>query len=265
MTRIAYAPAPGQKAVFGAQWLYNVARKFSLTWRPLNINTRAVVEREGQIIHRDEIEGPLIAALADYGVGKNVEIDFGSRHVRLFVPVDKPATVSIEALRYTPSTGRFTATVAAPAKDPTAQRLRIAGRVHELVSTPVLNKRMQRNEIIGKRDVEWIKVRKRKIRTEVILDAGDLIGMAARRTIREGLPVRRAEVQRPVLVAKRSIITVLHQTRFMQLTARGRALQDGGKGDIVRVANLQSNKIIEAEVTGLNRVTVRLANDIAPR
>ena len=76
-TNVAYAPAPGKKAVFKAQWLYNVARAHSLPWRPLNLNARSVVEREGQIIHRDEIEDKLVAALADYGIGKDVDVDFG--------------------------------------------------------------------------------------------------------------------------------------------------------------------------------------------
>lgn len=263
--RIAYAPAPGKKAVFNAQWLFNVARSHSLPWRPLNLNARSVVEREGQIIHRDEIEDKLVAALADYGIGKDVDVDFGNRLLRLFVPIDRPASVSIETVSFAPSTGRFSATVAAPANDPSAQRMRIAGRVYQLESLPVLNKRMGRSDIIKKSDVEWIKVRTRNIRSEVIRDPAELIGQSPRRIIQSGAAVRKNEVQRPVLVPKRSLVTVLHQTPLMRLTARGRALEDGGMGDIIRIANATSKKVIEAEVTGFNRVTVRTDENLASR
>jgi flagella basal body P-ring formation protein FlgA len=42
----------------------------------------------------------------------------------------------------------------------------------------------------------------------------------------------------------------------MTLTARARALEDGGEGDVVRVTNLESRKIIDAVVTGSGEVRV---------
>ena len=143
--------------------------------------------------------------------------------------------------------------------------MRIAGRVYKLENLPVLNKRMERNDIIKKNDVEWVKVRSRSIRPDVIRDAADLIGQAPRRIVQSGTPIRKNEVQTPVLVPKRAMVTVLHRTALMRLTARARALEDGSMGDIIRVANATSKKVIEAEVTGFNEVTVRSDEDLASR
>ncbi len=49
----------------------------------------------------------------------------------------------------------------------------------------------------------------------------------------------------------------------MTLTAQGRALEDGGAGDTVRVVNTQSNTVVQAVVTGANRVSVLPAGTIA--
>lgn len=255
--KIAYAPAPGKSSVFNAQWLYNIARKNSLAWRPLNLRTRAVVERAGQIIHRDEIEDQIVMALAKYGVDGSVEIDFGGRFVRMQVGTNQLATVGVETISYLPATGRFNAIVAAPANSPTAERMRVTGRVHKLISIPVLNKRLRVRDIIGREDVEFVKMRERKVKGKVVRDAEELIGMAARRIIQEGQPIRQGHIMRPLLVARRGVVTIVHRTPFMRLTAQGRALEDGGKGDFIRIANLQSKKIIEAQVVGVGRVVVR--------
>jgi len=43
----------------------------------------------------------------------------------------------------------------------------------------------------------------------------------------------------------------------MTLTAKGKALQDGALGDMVRVANTDSNKSLQGVVTAHREVTIR--------
>jgi flagella basal body P-ring formation protein FlgA len=221
------------------------------------VKTRSIVERESQIIHRDEIEDQVILALAQYGVSKDVEIDFGSRLIQMFVGADQTASVGIESITYIPGSGRFNAIVAAPANSPSAERMRVTGRVYTLITIPVLTKRMRGHEIIGANDIEMIKVRERAIKGDFIRHPDDLVGMSARRVIQEGRAIRRGHIQEPVLVQRRSIVTVIHASRFMRLTTQARALENGTKGDFIQIANLDSKKIIEAEVIGAGRVAVR--------
>jgi len=42
----------------------------------------------------------------------------------------------------------------------------------------------------------------------------------------------------------------------MTLTASGKALSDGSQGELVRIVNTSSSRVIEAVVTGPNMVTV---------
>jgi len=60
----------------------------------------------------------------------------------------------------------------------------------------------------------------------------------------------------PKLVARGKLVTLLIETPFMNLSAQGKALQDGSAGDVVRVLNLQSDRVIEgiAESDGVVRV-----------
>jgi flagella basal body P-ring formation protein FlgA len=81
--------------------------------------------------------------------------------------------------------------------------------------------------------------------------------------LRPGEPVRASEVQRPVVVPKGGLVTLVLTTSGMQLTARGRALEDGGEGDAIRVANAQSHTLVEGIVSGAGRVTIPLLGALA--
>ena len=254
---VAYAPSPGKRAIFDAKWLYRVARAHGLNWRPLNMKTRAIVERAGQEIHRAEIVDALMSEFKNRGADDDIEIDFGGRSMRLYVAANRPATVGIESLNHDPNTGRFVATIAVPAGDPAAQRLRITGRVFTLVSVPVLSKKLYRGDVIRKHHLDWKKIRKANVLRQTITEAEQLIGMAAKRLISSNRPIRQAQIRRPMLIAKGGIVTIRLSYANMSLTAQGRSLDEGSLGDVVRITNSQSKKIVEARVTGANRVRVQ--------
>ena len=260
---VAYAPAPGKRAIFDARWLYRVARAYGLNWRPLSIHEKAVVARESIVIGRREIADHILAALVDKGVDADMQVELSNRMLRIHVPGDSTATVAVEDVAYDPRTRRFIAIVAAPADDPAARRIRVTGRVHRVIDVPVLTRRVLAGEVIRERDVKWIAMRGDRLQQDTIQDPGALIGKSPRRGLRAGVPVRVSDVRLPVLVPRRSLVTIMYRVRSMTLTAQGRALEDGGAGDTVRVANTQSNTVVQAVVTGANRVSVQPAGPIA--
>ena len=260
---VAYAPAPGKRAIFDARWLYRVARAYGLNWRPLGNNEKAVVVRESIVIGRREIADTILAALVDKGVDADMQVELSNRMLRIHIPSDSTTTVAVEDVAYDPRTRRFIAIVAAPADDPAARRIRVTGRVHRVIDVPVLTRRVLAGEVIRERDVKWIAMRGDRLQRDTIQDPGALIGKSPRRGLRAGVPVRVSDVRLPVLVPRRSLVTITYRVRSMTLTARGRALEDGGAGDTVRVANIQSNTVVQAVVTGVNRVSVQPVGPVA--
>ena len=92
---IAYAPRPGQRAIFDARWLYRVARAYNLDWRPLGNQDQVVVERKS---HADLEKGD-----ADLGGGPIVQAElpqgFPGVHGRLAGGDDSEAAAG--AVNYT--------------------------------------------------------------------------------------------------------------------------------------------------------------------
>lgn len=255
-TRIAYAPAPGQRSTLDAKWLYRVARAHKIRWRPLSLKTKLIVERASQQVFQNDLKTVLLAGLREKGAGDDIELSMSGRTRTIHLPTDVEPTIGLENLRYDPKSGRFIATVAAPADDPAAQRHRVTGRVHPMISIPVVGKRLRRGDIVKKHHVTWTRIRESSMRRDTILHEEDLVGMAAKRIVREHTPIRLSYVQRPVLVRKNGLVTIHLVSRSMTLTAQGQAMQDGSKGEIVQVKNIQSKKVIEAVVTHAGKVSV---------
>ena len=260
---VAYAPAPGRRAVFDARWLYRVARKHQLAWRPISLRDRAVVRRFSHIIGRQEIEEHILAALVDRGVDADMHVTVSNRSVRLYVPGDVAPTVAVEDVTYDPRTHRFTAILAAPAGHPAAQRVRVTGGLHRMRQVPVLADHKVNGEIIGKGDIKWIEVREDHVQRDVIVDAADLIGRVPRHSLRAETLIRNADVRRPVMVSRGSIVTIVMRRPGMLLTAKGRALDEGSKGDTIRVSNSQSSIVIDVRVIGTNTVSVGSPDRVA--
>ncbi|MBT6096675.1 MAG: flagellar basal body P-ring formation protein FlgA [Rhodospirillaceae bacterium] len=254
---IAYAPEPGKRAVFDARWLYRVARAYKLDWRPLSSRIRTIVTRDSEIIGRAEIEEMLLAALAEKGADPNAEVDLSNRLLRLHVPSEAVDAIEIEEATYDERSRRFTAFITTPSGNGSSRRTRVRGRLFSTTEVPVLSRRILSGEIINREDLKWIKVRNARLQSNTIVNETDLVGHTPRRGLRAGYSIQMSAVQRPILVSKGSLVTMLLRTPQMLLTAQGKALQNGSEGDVIRISNSQSKTVIEAEVIGDGRVAVR--------
>jgi len=260
---VAYAPEPGKRAVFDANWLYRAARAYKLNWRPLSLQDQVVVERESLMVTREEIEDHIRAALIDRGADPAMQVEMTNRMMRIYLPGTATATIGVEDVAYETRTGRFAAVIAAPAGDPAATRVRVSGRVHKITQVPVPARRLAVNDVITERDVKLVAIRDDRVPRDAVTSADELIGMAAKRGLRPGVPVQGTAVQQPIVVPKNSLVTIVLQIPKMTLTSQGKALDNGSEGDTIRVANSKSKKIIEAEVTGPGKVIVRSPDAVA--
>jgi flagella basal body P-ring formation protein FlgA len=68
--------------------------------------------------------------------------------------------------------------------------------------------------------------------------------------------VRAGDIAEPIVVHKGDLVTVALNTPGMQLTAQGKAMEDGAMGASIRIANTQSNRVIDAVVAGPNQVMI---------
>ena len=138
----------------------------------------------------------------------------------------------------------------------TVERLQVTGKALTMIDVPVLARNMRRGDVIGRDDLKVMVMTSDAIKRDTILDIRDIIGKTPRNVLRYGKPLRTSDLRRPVVVARGALVMLVVKSKHMLLTARGRALHDAAKGDVVKVINTRSNTTIEGIVTGPNSVKI---------
>ena len=84
----------------------------------------------------------------------------------------------------------------------------------------------------------------------------DAVGNRTTRMIYPHTVLQSAMFDAPPLVKRGDIVKIVANTGSLTITATGMVKQQGGKGEMVRVVNTDSNRIITARVTGPGAVEV---------
>ena len=88
------------------------------------------------------------------------------------------------------------------------------------------------------------------------IGAETAIGLAAKRTLRSGVVLRATDLMKAEVIQRNESVTIVYEVPGVLLTVRGKALEAGAVGDVVGVLNIQSNRTVQATVTGPGRVSV---------
>jgi flagella basal body P-ring formation protein FlgA len=228
--------------------------------------SEVVVTRLSRAITGKEIEARIVRALAGqfgFGDAKSISITF-DRDVRT-IHVEQTATDQLEIARLyvDQRTGRFNVALELPGSDAIHRlSLRYSGTAVETVETTVLARTLNRGDIIKPSDVALARRPKVEPAGE-FLGTEAAIGQAAKRPLRVGTVLRASDLMKAEVVQRNESVTIAYEVPGVLLTVRGKALEAGSVGDVVSVLNLQSNRTIQAAVTGPGRVSVA-ANIPAP-
>ena len=118
-----------------------------------------------------------------------------------------------------------------------------------------------RGDVIAEADLTTVLVDGSSLMSGVITSVNALTGMQARRMLHAGESLRAEDVRHPVVVVKGQTVTMIFTAPGVELTAMGRAMNEGGVGDTVTVQNPASYRMITATVSGPG--TVRANGGIA--
>jgi flagella basal body P-ring formation protein FlgA len=251
------APQAGHDMVLNARTLMRIATVVDLPWQPRHSAEQITVRRAATIIDTDMITSEISDRLKESGVSNKFEISYSTAAPSIVLPHDMKAAMEISNFDYDPSNNRFNAVIVAPSKAQPLHEVKISGKVNRLVSVPVLKSALRRGDIIGHTDVEYIEISSNRLQNDYILDAEKIVGMTPRRVAMSGEPLRTTEFDYPQIVSRGEFITIIYDDGPMKLTAKGKALQNGAKGDIVSVVNVSSNRTVQGIISDQQEITVQ--------
>jgi flagella basal body P-ring formation protein FlgA len=242
---LAPAPRPNETLIWDAKTLRRIVQSFDLNKR-LSATDQVKIRRLATFISREDLENAIATALADEGVSGPVALDFVGGEPEIILPYNETAILKVKEASYNASRETFSAHVSVGE----ASSHHFTGIVHGLVDIPVLKTPVMRGDIISKNMITTMQVREDSLTDATLLSAEDLAGMTPRRVLRANTPIIMSELNRPVMVKRGDLVTMELNSGPIRVTAIAKAMENGTKGDIIRLVNMDSNRTLEAEVTG---------------
>ena len=93
-------------------------------------------------------------------------------------------------------------------------------------------------------------------RTEYVKDVQEIVGLVPHRIIRAGSPVSINFFRQPVAIASGQPVKIIVRYKGIEATAKGIALTRGRIGEVIKVKNEASQKIVSAKVIDAGTVEV---------
>ncbi len=122
-----------------------------------------------------------------------------------------------------------------------------------LAGTVEATRTLRSGTIIHESDVRMSHVEPRRTEIDSLDQA---IGMEVRASIRQGRRIRQSDLRHPILVKRNQLVDIVYRRGSLVIRGEGRALRDGGKGEAIRVMNLDSRVIVTGRVGGHGKVEV---------
>ncbi len=114
-----------------------------------------------------------------------------------------------------------------------------------------------RGQVISSSDLSYVRMPLSKLRGRFFDSPEQVVGLAAKRSIRPGKIIFANDVAKPMVVKRGSRVLIVASSPCLRITVPGIVEQKGAEGDFVRVRNLDSKKVIIARVKDENTVLVR--------
>lgn len=244
------APSIGQSGTISALRVVDAARRAGLSRiAPSSIQTVHVKRASDLVTEQDVTEGikAQLRAKGYIAASGRVDMELSTRLVDQHASTAAARPFDLRNLRFDRTSGRFSAELSIGGRDDIGI-IRLTGQAIETVMAPVLTRNMRRGEVVAESDITLTPMPRQQAMLAKPAAIKDIIGMATRQPLRAGLIANEGYFVAPDIVERSANVTILFKAGNLTLSMMGKAITGGAKGDIISVQNVQTNRIVRAEV-----------------
>lgn len=122
------------------------------------------------------------------------------------------------------------------------------GTYKELVQVPVLARALPGKVVLKPEHITTKLIDKRKLRFEIVENQEQLLGRALTHAMPADRPLRNRDVRKPLSVRRNANIKLIYETPSIHVETLATALEEGARGDMIRVKNVTSSKVVWAQI-----------------
>ncbi|MCF8024787.1 MAG: flagellar basal body P-ring formation chaperone FlgA [Desulfobacteraceae bacterium] len=252
------SPGPGERTCYKSATLKAYIRKAlansgEVKWGGAQ---RVCVRQAGSLVTPGEMDAVVNDRLRDALSSLSTEkaaFVFRNKPEPVSVP---PGKVTYEVLFSDPDIlGSRQATVIVKVDGQAAANVSIPGQIRAYLPVVAAAKKLRRGHVLTRQDV----VTRAKNIAELNQPCREpeaVVGKRLKRSVAMGQVIDRRYLDRPVMVERRQMVTMVLKKGPLRIQARGTAAADGKKGEVVRVQNMRSGRKVPCRVIGNGLVKV---------
>lgn len=146
-------------------------------------------------------------------------------------------------------------TVKIQCPDQTGWQLFASAKVSQLITAVAVTRQLAAGSYLSKELLTQTETELLQSRGSLISDAKLVVGARTKKALNAGQILTQNDL---CLVCKGDVVTIVGVSNGLSVTTQATALQDGALGDDVKVQNLQSKRVLTAQITAVKRVEIKL-------
>lgn len=179
----------------------------------------------------------------------------------------QPATLKLTSRAYsvaapdraaTGRLGRNALTVAILVNGKEEGRVRVTGDLLLYGTVLCAAKKLDRHHLVAEGDLALVRRELGSLDATVLHHPEEAIGKELKIALQAGAILCRHQLENPALVKRGEQVTILAQSGEVRVTVPGKAEDSGAAGELVRVKNLMSRKVVSARVIDSGLVETEL-------
>lgn len=203
------------------------------------------------------VEKRLIGFISDYYGQKNdIHIKLNSQPSSL-----RDETLKIKDINFAKlpdSNGYGICSVELEDKKKTVRNVLVAFKVMNKKKVYVLNENMNKGDIITSDKITVKEVILNEDKRNYPTDREDVVGKLLKRDLNAGSAITKDVIEDHFVIKRNDIVSITIEHKRLLVKAKGRAIDRGKIGDVIRVKNLTSQKEVLGRVTGSGIVNVEM-------
>lgn len=129
-------------------------------------------------------------------------------------------------------------------------------RISILKTVYIARRALMKGEHISGHDMYQAEIDVHKLKNGYFEDIDELVGQVCKQNIAINTPFNPHNIELPKVVRKGEKVSIVTNNNNLMVSMDGIAISDGSMGETIKVKNLVSKKIIEAQIAGEKQVTV---------
>jgi flagella basal body P-ring formation protein FlgA len=256
---IGKSPLPGESRRFDSKYILLRIRQGKIDPSRIDIQTDGIVtvKRSSIRASKVDIEKAIRAFIVkkmpwSKGQAKIEKIQFKQD---LALPPGK-VSLKIRPPKQTDYLGHVPLAVSIYVDGQYQKKIWVSAHIQVNGETVVARKPLGRYQTIARDDLLVKKMDLSRIPSDAIRNIDDAVGKRTTRTILSKSVLRKAMIESPPILKRGDMVTIIAETKGLKVTTQGVTKQKGRQGEMIRVLNIASKKMIYARVLDAGTVQV---------